>query len=239
MFYIKIAELVVRIHNVYPFVQAFCKDYITDPVDDPDLVVETTEEEIQRVLEIEGTNLPADRAEGLCIYKKICLQLPKKFNGFFMHCAVIEYHGKGYAFAAPSGTGKSTHIRLWRKKFGDAVHVINGDKPIMRFDADGHLIAYGTPWCGKEGYQTNASVPLKAICFIERSESNRIHSLSAKDAVSKIFHQILLPTDRETVDALFPMLDKTIREIPCYVLECNISEEAAEIAYCGMNASEI
>ena len=150
-----------------------------------------------------------------------------------MHCAVIEYEGKGYAFAAKSGTGKSTHISLWQKRFGDAVHIINGDKPIMRF-IDDHLYAYGTPWCGKEGFNMNSSVPLHAICFLERAETNAIHPIKADEAVMRIFHQILSPEDLETLDALFPLLDRTLREIPCYVLGCNISEEAAEVAYSGM-----
>ena len=235
MFYIKIAELVIEVQNIYPFVQDFCRDYITAPTEIPDMIITTTGEEIQRVLALEEVSMTADHAEGLCIYKKICTELPKKFQGFLMHCAVIEYEGKGYAFAAPSGTGKTTHIRLWRKRFGDKVHVINGDKPIMRFNPKGHLIAYGTPWCGKEGYQTNDSVPVKAICFVERSEENWIRPLLPKEAISKIFQQLLTPADLETVDALFPMLEKTLCEIPCYALGCNISEEAAEVAYWGMN----
>ena len=238
MFYIKIADLVIKIYHKYPFVQSFCRDYIVDPVESPDIIVETTDEEIQRSLEAEGVDVPLDRAECTCIYKKICTELPKRFQGFFLHCATIEYQGKGYAFAAPSGTGKSTHIRLWQKKFGDQVHIINGDKPIMRFNEKGELIAYGTPWCGKEGYQTNASVPVKAICFLERSEKNWISQLSAKDAISKIFLQLLTPEDIETVNGLFPMLDRVLREIPCYTLGCTISEEAVEVGYLGMNRGE-
>ena len=152
-----------------------------------------------------------------------------------MHCAVIEYEGKGYAFAAKSGTGKSTHISLWKKRFGKDVNIVNGDKPIMRFLEDGKLYAYGTPWCGKEGFQANTSAPLHAICFLERAPENTIRKIKADEAVMRIFHQILSPEDIETVDSLFPLLDRTLKEIPCYVLGCNISEEAAEVAYFGMN----
>ena len=122
---------------------------------------------------------------------------------------------------------------LWRKHFGADVHVVNGDKPIMKF-VDGQLYAYGTPWCGKEGWQNNTSVPLKALCFVERSENNRIRMIGADEAVMLMFHQILTPSDLETVDALFPLIDRTLREVPCYVLGCNISEEAAEVSYNGM-----
>lgn len=234
MFYIKIAEITVEVHNVYPFVEAFCKNYQIAPVSNADLIVRSTKEEIQREVELEGVTMPEDQAEGINIYRKICEELPKRFQGFLMHCAVIEYEGKGYAFAAKSGTGKTTHIRQWRKRFGKDVHVINGDKPILRF-VDGSLRAYGTPWCGKEGYQSNASVPLNAICFVEQAQKNQITPLAASDALMRIFHQVMTPADEETVDTFFPLLDKTLRETPCYLLRCTISEEAAEVAYQGMN----
>lgn len=235
MFYIRLADLTVEIHHIYSFVKWFCREYRIDPVENPDIVVHTTKEEIEHVIQAEDASIPVDQAEGICIYREICLQLQKKYQGFLMHCALIEYEGWGYAFAAKSGTGKSTHIQQWQKKFGkENVRIINGDKPLLRFK-DGHLMAYGTPWCGKEGYQTNASVPMKAICFIERSTKNTIHPIPPTEALTRIFHQILTPGDEEMVDALFPLIDRTIQEIPCYVLGCTISEEAAEVAYSGMN----
>ena len=48
-----------------------------------------------------------------------------------MHGAVIEYEGNGYMFSADSGTGKTTHILLWRKFLGDKVKIVNGDKPFL------------------------------------------------------------------------------------------------------------
>ena len=234
MFTIKIADIVVRIDNRYDYVRLLCKNYIISNDIKPELFIRVSEEDIQSEIKVAQIRVSPDYAEGVCVYRAICKQLPTKFQSYLMHCAVIEYQGQGYAFAAKSGTGKSTHISLWQKKFGsDAVRIINGDKPILRF-IDDRLYAYGTPWCGKEGFNTNSSVPLKAICFLERATTNQIRQISAGDAVMRIFHQLLSPDDMETVDALFPLLDRTLREIPCYVLGCNISEEAAEIAYKGM-----
>jgi hypothetical protein len=99
------------------------------------------------------------------------------------------------------------------------------------------LYAYGTPWCGKENLQINTSVPLKAICFLERGLQNSIRQIGSDEAVMRIFHQILTPNDLQSVDALIPLLDRTLRDIPCYVLACNMSEEAAEVAYRGMQKS--
>ena len=82
-------------------------------------------------------------------------------------------------------------------------------------------------------------MPLRAICFLERAKENSIRRIEPEDAVMRIFQQILTPGDLQTVDALFPLLDRTLREVPVYVLGCNISEEAAEVAYSGMNRENI
>lgn len=233
MLYIRIADLNICINNKYDYLEKLCRDYTVEKTEAPDMTVSVTDEQIAHEVSIAETQVSAGYAEGVCVYREICKRLPVEFGAYLFHSAVIEYKGDGFAFAAKSGTGKSTHISLWRKRFGSEVHVVNGDKPIMRFVGD-KLYAYGTPWCGKEGWQNNTSVPLKALCFVERSENNRIRRIGADEAVMLMFHQILTPSDLETVDALFPLLDRTLREVPCYVLGCNISEEAAEVAYNGM-----
>lgn len=233
MLYIRIAELNIEINNKYDYVEKLCRGYITDRPTHVDMSVEVSDGMIRSEMEIAENPVTEGYAEGVCVYREICKRLPVEFGAYLFHSAVIEYGGDGYAFSAKSGTGKSTHIRLWRRAFGSDVHVVNGDKPILRFVGD-KLYAYGTPWCGKEGWQTNTKVALKALCFIERADNNSIRRIGADEAVMRVFHQILTPSDIETVDALFPLLDRTLREIPCYVLECNISEEAAVVAYNGM-----
>lgn len=231
--YIRMAELNICIDNKYDYLERLCGGYMIDPPEHVDMTVSVTDDMIKAEMEIAETEVSAGYAEGVCAYREICRRLPTEFGAYLFHSAVIEYGGEGFAFAAKSGTGKSTHIRLWRHAFGPDVHVVNGDKPIMRFVGD-RLYAYGTPWCGKEGWQTNTSVPLKGLCFLERAAENSIRRIGADEAVMRMFHQILTPSDLETVDALFPLLDRTLREVPCYVLGCNMSDEAAHVAYNGM-----
>ena len=232
MIYIRIADLNICINNKYDYVEKLCRGYIISPCD-ADMAVSVSDKMIAEEISISEIKVSEGYAEAVCVYREICRRLPVDHGAYLFHSAVIEYRGYGFAFSAKSGTGKSTHISLWRKRFGSDVHIINGDKPIMRF-IDGKLYAYGTPWCGKEGWQTNAKVAIKSLCFLERAESNSIRRIGADEAVMRIFHQILTPQDMKTVEALFPLLDKTLREIPCYLLGCNISEEAAEVAYNGM-----
>ena len=234
MFTIRIADINVRINNKFEYVRKLCAKYIISDSERFDIEVTVNDEELDNEINVSEIEVTRGYAEGVCVYRKICKQLPTKFNAYLFHSAVIEYEGKAYAFAAKSGTGKSTHITLWRKHFGDGVHIVNGDKPIMRFVGE-ELRAYGTPWCGKEGLENNTSAPLSAICFIERATTNSIRRITPDEAIMRMFQQILTPDDIASVDALFPLLDRTLVQIPCYILECNISEEAAEVAYVGMN----
>ncbi len=233
MFFIKMADLVVAIDNKYSYVEKLCRKYIVPETPHFDLSVRVSDEEIDKEMSIAEFPCTPAYAEGVCVYRNICRVLPNKFGAYLFHTAVIEYEGRGYAFSAKSGTGKSTHVGIWQKHFGGAVKIINGDKPIMKFEGD-RLYAYGTPWCGKEGQNENARVPVAAICFLERAAANRIRKIGADEAVTYIFNQILTPDDLETVDALFPLLDRTLKNVPCYVLYCNMDEEAAQVAYDGM-----
>ncbi|MBE6576779.1 MAG: hypothetical protein E7653_01410 [Ruminococcaceae bacterium] len=232
MFYIRMADIDICIKNKYTYVRALCKDYIVEETE-AQLTVEISWEMLDGQVNSSRIPITPGYAESICIYKEICKQLPLRFDAYFLHSAVIEYEGKGYAFSAKSGTGKSTHIGLWKKVFGDGVRVVNGDKPIIRC-VDGVLYAYGTPWCGKECWQNNIKAPLHALCFLERAETNAIRRIDAGDALLRIFHQILTPEDMQTVDAMTPLLEKTLLEVPCYLLECRPDEQAAQVAYDGM-----
>ncbi|MGE5405188.1 MAG: hypothetical protein ACM3PP_09615, partial [Candidatus Saccharibacteria bacterium] len=68
-------------------------------------------------------------------------------DGIVVHASSIKWRGKGLLFTAPSGTGKSTHVRLWQKYMGDEVEVLNDDTPAIKF-VDGKPFVFGTPWGG-------------------------------------------------------------------------------------------
>ena len=155
-----------------------------------------------------------------------------------MHAAVIGVGDKAYAFTAKSGTGKSTHIALWKRFLGDRVSVINGDKPILRF-IDGKLYAYGTPWCGKEMWNTNMRAELNGLCFLERAKENKIVKITPMEASPLVMKQILIPNDAEGVIKTFEMVDKMLSITNLWRLGCNISQEAAIKAYMAVRGLSI
>ena len=147
-----------------------------------------------------------------------------------MHASVIEVDGYAYAFAAKSGVGKSTHTRLWLKNVPHA-RVLNGDKPLMRWEADGSITAFGTPWNGKENWGENISAPLAAVCFLERGAQNAIRPASEDEILTRLMHQLYLRGERQSVQKRLILMDRLMAAVPYYVLACNVSDAAARLAY--------
>lgn len=156
------------------------------------------------------------------------------FNGFCLHSSAIAVDNKAVLFAAKSGTGKSTHTRLWREYFGeDKAIMINDDKPAIRLMEDGVFYAYGTPWSGKTDLNTNVKVPLAAIVLLERSDTNWIEPVNRREAVMQIYVHALKPEDgdKDKTIKLMDIVGKTAEKIPVYRMGCTISEEAVKLAY--------
>ena len=228
MICIELADIVMQIDNRYPYTERLCRDYLTDK--QPQLFFSVTEEEI--AAEDDGRHFPAGYLESVALYRKISNAIID-YDGFLLHAAVLEVDGEAFAFSADSGTGKTTHIKLWGKLLGDRCRVINGDKPLLR-TVNGEVRVYGTPWSGKEGWHTNTSAPLKGLCFLERSEHNRIERLSDGDALPLLFGQLAMPMDADAAMRLLASLDRLLCTVPCYKLGCNMELEAAKIAYEAM-----
>ena len=151
MFTIRVADTFIQINERYQYIKEYCRNYIVDDVK-PEMVIEVSDEEIKAEQSDEYISLP-DYLETLAVYRKICERLVDK-EIILVHSSVLMVDGEAVMFLAPSGTGKSTHTRLWRQVYGDRVTMINDDKPLVsvRTDERGvHVNVYGTPWCGKHG----------------------------------------------------------------------------------------
>ncbi|MGN1412226.1 MAG: hypothetical protein ACI4WH_06955 [Oscillospiraceae bacterium] len=226
MFTISIAKLNIGIDNKYQYIEILCKDYITHSPN-VDFYVSVTEDEIYK--ERTSEKFSMGYCESICIYRKICTKI-LHYDAYLFHSCVVEVDNQGYVFSAKSGVGKSTHGELWLKYFKDRAKIINGDKPIFRI-FESTLNACGTPWNGKENLGSNIIVPIKSICFIERSTENYIYKASQDDITNRFFHQTIMPTDYTQMMEFLNLVDFTINNIPFYVLGCNISQDAVELAY--------
>lgn len=230
MFSIKLADVPIAIEAQYPLIENLCEDYkISLPCNQCMLFVSVNNIEIAREND-SNSSFPLAYCEALALYRKICLQMIN-YDTFLFHSAVLEYNGRSYAFSAKSGTGKSTHIKQWKRALKEGVNIINGDKPLIRY-INNQFIVYGTPFMGKENWGSNLNAPLQAICFIERSETDQLERIVDNDEIiSRILQQILLPSNPELITKLLQLIDKLIMQIPFYILHCTPSLNAHYVAF--------
>lgn len=146
-----------------------------------------------------------------------------------MHASVIANGGKAYLFLAPSGTGKSTHSSLWLKHIPGS-ELLNDDNPVVRVLPDGTVMVYGSPWSGKTPCYKAACMPAGAFVRIRRSPVNGITRLGVIESYATLTSSTSgLRDDIRQADGLHSTLEKVIREVPCYVLDCRPDEEAARV----------
>ena len=229
MFRIRLAGVTVEIDNRYNYVYEKCRDYLCHE-GTPAFRVAASEADVRTFLQECKRPMTPPEAESHVLYRLICRQMPPH-GVFLLHAAVVEIEGRGYAFSARRGVGKSTHAALWQRHFAGRATVINGDKPLIRRSPDGRFWAYGTPWCGKEGLQVNRKCPLTAICFLERGERNSVAISPVADTVVRLMEATYAPTDPAGQDCLAALIGAAVRDVPAFTLTCRPDAEAVEVAY--------
>lgn len=212
----RLAGIPVAFSHESARVASFFADYRTD--EPPALTLSVSEADIDAEYAADRpaedrAALHADRGygEALALYRRFCHALPT-LGGFFLHAAFFTYHGHGIAVLAPSGVGKSTHVALWRELCGDAVRVINGDKPLVRREGD-RFLAYGAPLAGKEGWCENAAAPLSHLVLLSRGERDTVTPLTAEAAFPALFSAVLAPRDGQELSLLLPLLSDLLTTV--------------------------
>lgn len=255
-FIIQLAGHRIRIFPRYEWIREYCKDYIIpdtgvgkEYLSDEVAGVTTTDLTVQISSDdIAYERLHSDRdaqkngqepvmytdayLETLAVYRRIAEWMPMQ-NTLLFHGSVVAVDGLAYLFTAKSGTGKSTHTRLWREYFGDRAVMINDDKPLLQIREDG-IYAYGTPWDGKHRLSTNTHARLAGICILRRGKNNEIREIAPRDAYPMLLQQCYHPMENEALFKSMQLLDRLRENMPFHELFCNISEEAVKVAYEGM-----
>ena len=104
-------------------------------------------------------------------------------------------------FLGRSGTGKSTHSRLWLESI-EGTELLNDDNPVIRV-TDGQAFIYGTPWSGKTPCYKNEVLPLKAVVRLSQAPHNKIERLSPLQSYASLMPACsCMRWDRPSVDAL-------------------------------------
>ena len=222
----KIADLLAEVPAAGGL-ESRCRDYLWTGGGSPDIIIR---EDVYRKDHYDprmGENGIAYMESAYQFYRKLV-----EFGGFYLHSSAVVLDGKAYLFSGPCRAGKSTHTRLWQSTFGPDARIINDDKPAIRF-IDGRWIVYGTPWCGKDGINENASAPLAGVCFLKKAGENKIRRLSVLEAMQKILSQTIYKFDREKeLDSLLNLMNRFLEEVPVYELENRPEPDAARKGVC-------
>lgn len=157
------------------------------------------------------------------------------------HAACVSYKGLGYLFLGKSGTGKSTHARLWLK-YIEGTELFNDDNPVVRlFEKDGRkfAVAYGSPWSGKTPCYKNVKFELGGFVLLSQAPFNKISPLKGVFAYAAIMPGISgMRWDKNIADGLHQTQNGLASNVPIWHLECLPDEEAAKLC-CRSVAREI
>lgn len=226
------ADIPVSISHEHAYLAKQCKDYSSEQ--EPLFNLNITEQDIAcERARAEHPNAPDPYLESLACYRKFCERAVFE-RVLLFHCSAIAVDGIAYLFAAPSGTGKSTHTALWRRIFGDRAVMINDDKPLLRLSQQ-EVVVYGTPWDGKHHLSNPISAKVGGICLLSRAKENSITRISPNDALVRLLGQTFRPDSVEGTAQMLQLVIDLANRVPLWSLGCNISEDAAWLAYRSMN----
>jgi len=238
----KVADIVFRINSLFEDIHSFCRDYAVDGAE-CEYEINISREDIYRESEMsEKTDIAEGRKpckypdgylELLAVYRKLA-EYALGRDILLMHGSAIAVDGECYLFTAKSGTGKSTHTRLWREHFGERAVMVNDDKPLLRV-REGDIRVFGTPWNGKHRLGNNIDVPLRAICFLRRGKENIIREVGYGELFPTLVQQTYRPSSPDALVRVMKLMDEISKNVKFYILDCNMESDAPVVSYEGMS----
>ena len=242
---IRLAEKNILIHSSSELPMSFFNNYLNAfdtsdieiSIDEHDLIqIHSKDEYESSLLERHSTNNVAivynwKSQISLCVLKKLATAMIG-FDTILMHGVVIGYNQNSIMITAPSGIGKTTRAKIWLDEYPQS-YIVNGDKPFLRIAEKG-IFAYGSPWCGKEEWNTNTVVPLKAILLLQRAddgEENTITEVNLSTSFPFLLQQVYRPFDQEHMRKTIQLLKSMEGKVKFYIFRSNPTPEAIRLAY--------
>ena len=82
------------------------------------------------------------------------------------------------------------------------------------------------------------AVPLRALCLLERAETNRIERVAPAQAHPLVLQHVYRPLDPAALALTLGLVDRLIECVDLWQLGCNLDREAAELAFSAMSGGE-
>lgn len=148
-----------------------------------------------------------------------------------VHASVTELGGRALVFMGVSGTGKSTHSRLWREHIAGCM-LLNDDEPIVRPLPDGSVRVYGCPWSGSTPCYRQAWAEVAAFVLLRQAPENRLERLSALQAFDALFSSCAFMTSQSANKMLvFDAVSRVLERVGVYRLDNRPELEAVKLSH--------
>jgi hypothetical protein len=181
----------------------------------------------------------ADEQGGVIIWIAMMIfgQASLLHNTIMIHASVANHNGRGVAFLGKSGTGKSTHSRLWLKHIPNT-SLLNDDNPAIRITDEGVLI-YGTPWSGKTPCYKNEQLPLQGFVRLQQAPKNEFEWQTGLKAFIAVLPSCTsIRWNKELFSNMNTILEKIIAQVPVGYLKCLPDAAAAELCHSYLFSNE-
>lgn len=146
--------------------------------------------------------------------------LTYRLDTLAIHTSCIVWQNQAVVFLGESGTGKSTHTRLWMEHVPGAF-LLNDDSPILRV-IDGKVYLYGSPWSGKTPCYRTERYPLKGCVRLRQAPANHIERLKGLKAYAALHPSCSpdLACNARIYDEMSRTLERVVSLVPVYWLAC-------------------
>ena len=195
----------------------------------PDCILKASEDYKEAVVYVQASR--AERLTRFALDNALMLMYAARTIGeqtLLIHASVIRNEGEGFVFLGKSGTGKSTHSRLWLENV-EGSQLLNDDNPVVR-NIDGKVTVYGSPWSGKTPCYINENVPLKGIVRLSQAPFNKISRQTPLAAYASLSPSCsCMRWDTKATEDLHRSVESVVMNVPGWHLECLPDADAAYV----------
>ncbi len=147
-------------------------------------------------------------------------------QGLIIHAAGGVIRGKGIAFSAPSGVGKSTLSRLLLHSPHN--RLFSEERLIVRL-VDGAWKVWGSPWHGESRIAENESASLSAFFFLRQARETEIIRLDPSVALRRLLQTASIPWYSEDwTNKGLAVCERLIQDIPIFELAFRPDQSAVQ-----------
>jgi hypothetical protein len=149
-----------------------------------------------------------------------------------IHASTVMYQGKSVLFLGESGTGKSTHTRLWLNHIPNT-ELLNDDSPFIRIGKNDAISVYGSPWSGKTPCYKALHTPIAAFVRLSQAPHNHIRQLKGIEALGALLPScpLVFAYDKWLSELTYGILSMVLQQMPVYHLECLPDADAARLVF--------